>query len=153
MFYKIGVLKNFLEFTWKQLRSVTLIKKTPVQVLSCEFCEIFKNHFWQNTSRRLLLNFFHSFNCFLPPSELIETRGHLEISASASRHRHWHWHRHRHSNMNIVFLKDINLKSRFYIFVVKAFNSVQYVFVQGLMTVSNFTEALDIWLFAYPWNV
>ena len=46
--------------------------------------------------------------------------------------------------MNIVFLKDINLKSRFYIFVVKAFNSVQYVFVQGLMTVSNFTEVLDI---------
>ena len=58
MFYKKGVLKNFSECTWKQLRSVTLIKKTPVQVFSCEICEIFKNLFWQNTSGRLLLDFF-----------------------------------------------------------------------------------------------
>ena len=58
MFYKIGVLKNFAEFTWKQLRSVTLIKKTPVQVLSCEFCEIFKNPFWQNTSGRTASGIF-----------------------------------------------------------------------------------------------
>ena len=27
MFYKIGVLKNYAEFTWKHLRSVTLIKR------------------------------------------------------------------------------------------------------------------------------
>ena len=74
LFYKIGVLKNFAEFTWKQLRSVTLIKKAPVQVLSCEFYKFFKNPFWQNTSRQLLLDFFLSLNCFLPPSELIETR-------------------------------------------------------------------------------
>ena len=74
LFYKIGVLKNFAEFTWKQLRFVTLIKKTPVQVLSCEFCKVFKNPFWKNTSSWLLLDFFHSLNCFLPPSELIETR-------------------------------------------------------------------------------
>ena len=58
LFYKIGVLKNFAEFTWKQLRSVTLIKKNPVQVLSCEFCKFFKNPFWQNTFRWLLLDFF-----------------------------------------------------------------------------------------------
>ena len=58
MFYKIGVLKNFAEFTWKQLRSVTLIKKTPVQVLSCEFCEIFKNPFRQNTSGRTASGIF-----------------------------------------------------------------------------------------------
>ena len=45
-----------------------------MQVLSCELCKIFKNPFWQNTSERLLLDFFHSRNCFLPPSELIETR-------------------------------------------------------------------------------
>ena len=56
------LLKNFAEFTWKQLRSVTLIKKTPVQVLSCEFWEIFKNPFWQDTSERLLLDFFYSLN-------------------------------------------------------------------------------------------
>ena len=86
MFYKIGVLKNFAEFTWKQLRSVTLIKKTPVQVLSCEFCKIFKNPFWQNTSGWLLLDFFHLrtplddcfwiffFFSFFSPSELTETR-------------------------------------------------------------------------------
>ena len=71
MFYKIGALKKC---TWKQLISVSLIKKTPVQVLSREFCEIFKNPFWQNTFRQLLLDVFHSFTCFLPPSELIETR-------------------------------------------------------------------------------
>ena len=89
MFYKIGVLKNFTEFTWKQLRSVTLIKKTPVQVLSCEFCEIFKNPFWQNTSGRLLLDFFHSLNCFLPPSELIETRFFLFLNMFYHGFRTW----------------------------------------------------------------
>ena len=89
MFYKIGVLKNFAEFTWKQLRSVTLIKKTPVQVLSCEFCEIFKNPFWQNTSGRLLLDFFHSLNCFLPPSELIETRFFLFLNMFYHGFRTW----------------------------------------------------------------
>ena len=52
----------------------TEIKKTPVQVLSSEFCKFFKNPFWQYNSGRLLLNFFYSLNCLLPPSELIETR-------------------------------------------------------------------------------
>ena len=89
LFYKIGVLKNFAEFTWKQPRSVTLIKKTPVQVLSCEFCEIFKNPFWQNTSGRLLLDFFHSLNCFLPPSELTETRFFLFLNMFY--HGFWTW--------------------------------------------------------------
>ena len=56
--WKIGVLRNYAEFTWKQLRTVTLVKKNQVQVLSCEFCKIFKNPFWQNTSGRLLLDFF-----------------------------------------------------------------------------------------------
>ena len=31
-------------------------KETLVHVFSCEFCEIFKNIFLQNTSERLLLN-------------------------------------------------------------------------------------------------
>ena len=74
MFCKIGAFEHFAEFTWKQLRSVTLIKKNPVQVLSCEFCEFFRRPFWQNTSRRLLLDFFHSLDFFLSPSELVETR-------------------------------------------------------------------------------
>ena len=33
-------------------------------VLSYEFCKIFKNLFLQNTSGRLLLDFFHSLSCF-----------------------------------------------------------------------------------------
>ena len=89
LFYKIDVLKNFADFTWKQPRSVTLIKKTPVQVLSCEFCEIFKNPFWQNTSGRLFLDFFHSLNCFLPPSELIETRFFLFLNMFHHGFRTW----------------------------------------------------------------
>ena len=53
-FIKKVVLKNFAIFAWKQLcwslcliklqhfRSVTLFKKTPTQVSSCDYCEIFK---------------------------------------------------------------------------------------------------------------
>ena len=33
-------------------------------MLSYEFCEIFKNPFLQDTSGRLLLDFFHSLSCF-----------------------------------------------------------------------------------------
>ena len=33
-------------------------------MLSYEFCKIFKNLFLQNTSGRLLLDFFHSLSCF-----------------------------------------------------------------------------------------
>ena len=58
MLYKIFVLKNFAKFTGKQLcwglffnkveglRPATLLKKTPIQVFSCEFCGIFKNIFF-----------------------------------------------------------------------------------------------------------
>ena len=68
---KKGVLKNFAKFTGKHLcrslffNKVTglspaamLIKETLVQVFSCEFCKISENTFLQNTSGRLLLNFF-----------------------------------------------------------------------------------------------
>ena len=81
--------KNFAEFKWKQLRSVTLIKNTPVQMLSCEFCKVFKNPFWQNISRRLLLEFFSFINCFLPPSELIETRFFLFLNMLYHGFRTW----------------------------------------------------------------
>ena len=37
------------------LRPATLLKKTLAKMFSCEFCEIFKNTFFQNTSGRLLL--------------------------------------------------------------------------------------------------
>ena len=72
-----GVLKNFAEFTGKQLcqilsfnevaglrpaglwsQACNFIKRENLeQVFSCEFCEAFKNSFLQNTSGRLLLIF------------------------------------------------------------------------------------------------
>ena len=54
---KKGVLKNFAKFTGKHLcQSFFLNKKeTLTQVLSCEFCEIFKNNFFIEHLRWLLL--------------------------------------------------------------------------------------------------
>ena len=58
VFYEKDVLKTFAKFTGKHLcqslffnkvaglRPSTLLKKTLSQVLSCEFCEIFKNTFF-----------------------------------------------------------------------------------------------------------
>ena len=55
IFFKVGVLKNFTDFTGKHLcwsvfliklkafRPATLLKKTPTQVLCCEICETYKN--------------------------------------------------------------------------------------------------------------
>ena len=65
-----GVFRNFAKFTRKHLRQslffnkvagcesvrhATLLKKRLVQVFSCQFCEIFKSTFLQNTYGRLLL--------------------------------------------------------------------------------------------------
>ena len=66
VFYKKGVLKNFAKFTGKYLCQSLFFNKvagvcnsikkgTLAQLFSCEFCEIFKNIFLQNTSGRLLL--------------------------------------------------------------------------------------------------
>ena len=61
MFFRIGVLKNFAIFTGKRLycscfviklqafRSRTLLKETPRQVFSYEYCEVFKNSFFYRT--------------------------------------------------------------------------------------------------------
>ena len=61
VFCKKGVLKNFANFTGKHLchglffiraaglRPATWLKKTLAHVLSCEFCEIFKNTFFYRT--------------------------------------------------------------------------------------------------------
>ena len=58
MFFKIGALKSFANFTGKHLcwslflktlqtcRLATLLKKTPTQVFFCKVCEIFKNLFF-----------------------------------------------------------------------------------------------------------
>ena len=68
MFFKIGVLKNFVIFTGKHLRwslfcikqqafrPATLMKQTPSQVVSCEYYEIFKNKFFIEHLQWLLLN-------------------------------------------------------------------------------------------------
>ena len=68
MFCKICVLKNFVKFTGKQLcqsllfnkvaglRLVTLLKKRLWQMFSCEFREIFRNTFFIEHLRWLLLN-------------------------------------------------------------------------------------------------
>ena len=57
MFFKMGVLENFLHFTRKQLwRSlfliklqalspVTILKETPTQVFCCKICKIIKTPF------------------------------------------------------------------------------------------------------------
>ena len=62
MFFKIGALKNFVNFTGKHLcwslffnkvtglQACNFIKKeTPMQVFFCEICEIFKNTFFHRT--------------------------------------------------------------------------------------------------------
>ena len=72
VFCKKGALRNFAKFTWKHLcqslflnkvAGIRLLRKaikkeTLEQVFSCEYCEISKNTFLQNTSRRLLLSFY-----------------------------------------------------------------------------------------------
>ena len=54
MFFKIGVLKNFANFTGKHLRwSIFLTKlqalRSPTQLFSYEICELFKNTFFYRT--------------------------------------------------------------------------------------------------------
>ena len=39
------------------LQPATLLKKILAKIFFCEFCKIFKNIFWQSTSRLLLLKF------------------------------------------------------------------------------------------------
>ena len=48
-FFKIGVLKHFLNFTGKHLCGVSFQKETPSQVLSCETCEVFKSSLFYRT--------------------------------------------------------------------------------------------------------
>ena len=67
MFFKNGVLKNFAKFTGKHLcrnlffnkvadlRPAILLKQDAGAGVSCDFCEIFKNTFFVEHLRRLLL--------------------------------------------------------------------------------------------------
>ena len=54
MLYKKDILTNFTKFTGKHVCQ-SLAKEVLAQVLSCEFCKIFKNTFSQSTSGWLLL--------------------------------------------------------------------------------------------------
>ena len=65
MFFRISVLKNFGNFIGKhqrwsivsiKLQAWTLLKRDSTQVFSCEICDIFKNTFFTEHLRRLLLN-------------------------------------------------------------------------------------------------
>ena len=53
MLFKIDVLKNFANFTGKHLCWSLILKRyqkeTPIQMFSCEICEIFKNTFFYRT--------------------------------------------------------------------------------------------------------
>ena len=57
------VLRNFAKFTGKHLcQCLSFNKKdTLAQAFSCEFCEILKTPFLQNTSKRLLLHKYLEF--------------------------------------------------------------------------------------------
>ena len=55
-FYKIVFLKKFTEFTWKHLRSTTLIKRDSSADVF--LCKIFKSPLLQNTSVWLHPDFF-----------------------------------------------------------------------------------------------
>ena len=58
---KKRVLKVFLQNLQESTRAGVLFKKeTPTQMFSCEFCKIFKNIAFQNTSGRVLLYFIIS---------------------------------------------------------------------------------------------
>ena len=93
MFFKIGVLRNFANFTVKQPALVSLFnkvagrtKKAPTQVFPCEIWELFKdkrNHLKSNFSQNLVFYVFRKFSlssfvwniqefCFHKNSALIE---------------------------------------------------------------------------------
>ena len=64
MFFKIVVLKNFANFFGNHLWKLQALRTPACNVITkeiladmffCQFCKIFKNIFWQNTSGWLLL--------------------------------------------------------------------------------------------------
>ena len=85
MFCKKGVLRNFAEFTEKNLcqslyfnkvagQACNFIKiETLAQVFSCKFCEILRTAFFQNTSGRVLLIIPAEFNYCLRNSPCLNS--------------------------------------------------------------------------------
>ena len=45
----VSLSRSLLSLSRSPRSHATLLKKTPAQVFSCEFCEIFKNTFFKNT--------------------------------------------------------------------------------------------------------
>ena len=45
------VIKNFAIFTGKHLCWSLFLKETPIKVFSCEYCEIFKNTYFEKNLR------------------------------------------------------------------------------------------------------
>ena len=78
MFFKIGVLENFANFTGKRLcsslfsmklqalRPATLLKTTPIQIFSCKTCELFKSNFFDRTPPVAASNITTYFKYTLP---------------------------------------------------------------------------------------
>ena len=66
MFFKIGVLKRFVILTGKylcwSLFLINFVKETPTQVCSCEYWKIFKNSFFVEHIRWLLLQALNNKN-------------------------------------------------------------------------------------------
>ena len=74
-FYKLDFLKRCKEFIWKHLRSITVIKKRlQSRCFPVNFAKFLKTPFFKEHLRATASGFFHSPNCFLPPSEPIEVR-------------------------------------------------------------------------------
>ena len=56
LLFKISVIKRFAIFTGKLLCwNLVLIKETPTQVFSCEYCEIFKSN-WKRRIKKVFHN-------------------------------------------------------------------------------------------------
>ena len=56
IFFRIDAFKNLAIFTGKQLCLQLYYIETPTQLFSCEYCEIFKNSFFIEIFRWLLLS-------------------------------------------------------------------------------------------------
>ena len=62
-----------------------LLKKRPTKMFFCEFCKIFKNIFWQNTSGWLLLVFICEFWDVFQNTSFIEHLGETAILCTSCR--------------------------------------------------------------------
>ena len=81
-FYKIVFLKKFTEFTWKHLRSTTLIKRDSSADVF--LCKIFKSPLLQNTSVWLHPDFFICLRWFYSRQDVREYCGDIAFFCSCT---------------------------------------------------------------------